>query len=265
MTTWPTGPVPPEPAQLLEITGALRELTVNLAKADDIQQALELVVSTTMRTVPEVAHCGVTLLRDGHPATATKGDSMSAGVDEAQYRLGEGPCLDAIRDRLMVVSSDLSDEPRWPRWTELARESGVRGVVAIPLDVDDSVVGALILYTEKPHGLINATQLTGMLLAEHASLLLAWVLERRSRAALIAEFSAALRGDSPVAHAVGIVMAQRGCDPDEALDVLTNAAANANITLDVVAERLVAAVSRRRSGGTAEDEAPGTTVGWSKG
>lgn len=232
-----------EPAQVMEIAGALHELTVHLVKADDLERALDILVDTVRRSVPGASRCGVALLRDGHAVAISTDGPEATELDQAQYKLGEGPGLDAVRDRAMVESTDLTTETRWPQWSSLALAAGITGVLAVPLDVADSVVGSVNLYTESANGLADSAQLTGMLLGEHASLLLASVLERRGLAALTAELAAALRGDSPVGHAVGIVMAQRGCNADEALRVLTNAAATANVSIAVVAERLVAAVA----------------------
>ena len=270
-----TDPHPPTAPQLVEMTGALRELTALLARAVDLVDALEVLAEMTLRTVPEATRCGVIVLRDGEPALVRAAARDAAGepypltaagpaaaaerdggvpeasdradLDETQCRVGEGPGLAAMRGRELVAIDDLADETRWPLWTPRCVEAGMRSVVCLPLDVSHTVAGALSLYSPKPHALANSAQLAGLLLAEHASLLLASVLELQKRAAQAAELSAALHGDSPVAHAVGIVMAQRGCDADAALDVLTSAAVRANLHLNVVADRLVAAVSRRRT------------------
>lgn len=249
------------------MTGALRELTALLARAGGLVDALEVLAQMTLRTIPEATRCGLIVLREGEPALVRAAERDGSGEpravaepaagpdgravdddpDEAQCRVGEGPGLAAMRGRELVAVPDLADEDRWPLWTPVTRAVGVRGVVSLPLDVSETVAGALSLYSAKPHALGNSAQLAGLLLAEHASLLLTTVLERHKRAAQAAALSAALHGDSPVAHAVGIVMAQRGCDADAALDVLTGAAVRANLELTVVAERLVAAVTRRRT------------------
>jgi hypothetical protein len=268
-----TDPHPPSAPELVEMTGALRELTALLARAVDLVDALEVLAEMTLRTVPEATRCGLIVLRDGEPALVRAAERDDAGepyllttvgsapmaapadealepsevadLDETQCRVGEGPGLSSMRDRELVAVADLADEDRWPLWTPRCVAAGMRSVVCLPLDVSQTAAGALSLYSPKPHALANSAQLVGLLLAEHGSLLLSTVLDRQMRAAQAAELSAALHGDSPVAHAVGIVMAQRGCDADAALDVLTSAAIRANLNLNVVADRLVAAVARR--------------------
>jgi GAF domain-containing protein len=251
---------PPELAgsHLVEMTGALRELTALLSRAVDLVQALDDLAAAALRAVPDADRCGLIILRDGQAALVRAagrdatgaavplcGPAPAGGLDQAQCRVGDGPGLAAIRGRELVAAPDLFADPRWPDWTAAALAAGLRSVVALPLEVAPAVTGALCLYAEKPDALDDGAQLAALLLAEHAALLLGTVLERADRDRRTAELSAALHGDSPVAHAVGIVMAQRGCGADAALAVLTGAATRAGITLEEVAGRLVAAVARR--------------------
>ncbi len=154
--------------------------------------------------------------------------------------------MDAIRRREMVGAEDLDTERRWPDWTARARELGVRGVISAPVDVDEQVIGAVNLYAGESDALTTGHQLTAMLLAEHAGLLLAAVRDRQRRAAQAGEQDAALLGDGVIGQAVGVIMTQRGCPAEDALEVLRSAAASLSIPLREVAERLVSTVSRPR-------------------
>jgi GAF domain-containing protein len=269
MTTFPTNkesPLPatqhgrttpphgqPEQPHLVEVTALLRELTALLIRADDLQHALDLLARTAVAAVPRVAWCGVTVLRDGHAATiatAAAGDhpQVEPRVDQLQYDAGDGPCLDAIRSRTLTLCPDLTAERRWQQWTPQARELGVRSVLSVPLDVDEAVIGALNLYGAEPAVVDERAQLTALLIAEHAGLLLGSVLERGARAELTARLVDDLREGAAVDHAVGIVMAQRRCTAADALLVLRDAAEALDVRPRVVAERLIAAVG----GGAAE-------------
>jgi AmiR/NasT family two-component response regulator len=102
------------------------------------------------------------------------------------------------------------------------------------------------LYAGEADALTPGHQLTAMLLAEHAGLLLAAVRDRERRAALTVEQDAALLADGVIGQAVGVIMTQRGCPPEDALGVLRSAASSLSIPLREVAERLVSTVSRPR-------------------
>jgi GAF domain-containing protein len=234
-----------DPLHVVEIAALLRELTARLITSDDLDEAVESLVTTTARVVPGRSWCGITLLRSGAPGTEAASGPLPAGVDEIQYRTGDGPALAAIRTREMVVVGDLSTETRWSRWREAAVGNGMSGVLSVPLDIDDHVIGALNLYAGEPQAFSPDVQVAAMLVAEHAGLLLAAVLDRGRLAGLAADLSDALGSGETVNRAIGIVMAQRGCRAEDALDVLLQASVTLHAPLHEVADRLVSAIGGR--------------------
>jgi GAF domain-containing protein len=230
---------------VVEIASLLRELTAGLITSDDLDEALESLVATTAQAVPGESWCGITLIRAGGPTTQAASSPLTARVDDIQYKIGDGPALTAIRTREMVVSGDLGAETRWPQWREAALDDGIWGVLSMPLDIDDQVIGALNLYVGEPQTFTPDVQLAAMLVAEHAGLLLAAVLDRGRLAGLAADLSEALGSGETVNRAIGIVMAQRGCRAEEALEVLRQASTTLHAPLHEVADRLVNAIGSR--------------------
>ena len=84
----------------------------------------------------------------GGSGMAAASDQTSERVEELQFTLGEGPCLDAFTSRRPVLAGDLSgaDAARWPVYASAAAEQGVRAVFAFPLAVGDACLGALDVY-----------------------------------------------------------------------------------------------------------------------
>ncbi|PZF98988.1 GAF and ANTAR domain-containing protein [Micromonospora deserti] len=230
---------------VLETAALLRELTAGLIAVDDFDEALTALVRIARDAVPGVSWCGFTALRPGEPAGVAASDARLAGLDDLRHG-PDSPAMDAIRRREMVLCEDLGRERRWPDWTPRARELGVRGVISAPVDVDEQVIGAINLYAGAPEVLTTQHQLTAMLLAEHAGLLLAAVRDRERRAARAGELDPSVLGDGVVGQAIGVIMTQRGCPAEEALEVLRSAASSLSIPLREVAERLVSTVSRPR-------------------
>jgi GAF domain-containing protein len=230
---------------VVEIVALLRELTARLITSDDLDQALESLVTTTTRVVPGRSWCGITLLRAGAPVTEAASSPLPADVDEIQYRAGDGPALTAIRTREMTAVGDLTTEARWPQWREAAVGAHIAAVLSVPLDIDDQVIGALNLYAGEPNVITPDVQLAAMLVAEHAGLLLAAVLDRGRLAGVAADLSDALASGDTVNRAIGIVMAQRGCRAEDALEVLRQASVTLHAPLYEVAERLVTAIASR--------------------
>lgn len=230
---------------VVEIAALLRELTARLVRSANLDEALTGLVTTTSQVVPGDSWCAITVVRAGAPSTRAVSGAMPAELDEVQYRTGDSPALAAVRDRGMVVVPDLREESRWPAWSQAALRSGVAGVLSLPIDIDNHVIGALSVYTGEPDALSSHVQLAAMLVAEHAGLLLAAVLDRGRLTGLADDLTVALASGEIVNQAVGILMAQRGCPADEALDVLRQAAANLRIPLQEVADKLVDTIGSR--------------------
>ncbi|MEU4681189.1 GAF and ANTAR domain-containing protein [Micromonospora sp. NPDC023737] len=230
---------------VLETAALLRELTAGLIAVTDFDEALGALVRITRDAVAGVSFCGFTALRAGQPAGAAASDPRLAGLDDLRYG-PDSPSMDAIRRREMVLSENLGRERRWPDWTPRAVDLGVQGVISAPLDVDDQVLGAINLYAGATDALTTQHQLTAMLLAEHAGLLLAAVRDRARQIEVAGERDASLLDGGVVGQAIGVIMTQRGCPAEEALEVLRSAAASLDIPLREVAERLVRTVSRAR-------------------
>lgn len=79
-------------------------------------------------------------------------DAVSGVIEELQFTLGEGPCMDAFNDRRPVVEADLHDPdvPRWPAFTPAALEAGARAVFGFPIQIGVTRLGALNLYRDAP-------------------------------------------------------------------------------------------------------------------
>ena len=230
---------------VVEIVSILRMLTAQLVVSDDLDDALGRLAETTADLIDGSASCGVTVIRPDGVTMAASSSGLPELLDKVQTQTGDGPCLTAIRNREIVVCQDLDFEQRWPDWTARAREYGVRGVLSAPVDIDDQVVGAVNIYAVQPDRFPPDVELTTMLLAEHAGLLIAGVLDRSRRADRNAELTAALGDGEAVNRAIGIVMAQRGCPAEQALAVLSQASNTLRLPLAAVAERLVDTIASR--------------------
>jgi len=87
-------------------------------------------------------------------------DPASERLEELQFVLGEGPCVDAAAARRPVLVADLGREgpARWPVYAGAARDAGIRAIFAFPLQVGAAHLGVLDLFRAEP-GLLSATGL----------------------------------------------------------------------------------------------------------
>jgi hypothetical protein len=100
-----------------------------------------------------VTGAGIMLMvADEHRGTLGTSDAASATVEELQFTLGEGPCVDAYRTSRPVSEPDLGDpaEDRWHEFSGPALAAGVAAVFGFPLLVGGARLGALNLYSDRP-------------------------------------------------------------------------------------------------------------------
>ena len=172
-------------------------------------------------------------------------NAVSHLIEELQYTLGEGPCVDAYQQGQVVTESDLAEPapPRWLAFTPPALEAGVRAVFGFPLRVGTVRLGALNLYRDR-HGPLTGDQHADALAV--ADVAARWVLEAQAGAspgAVAAELEAGADFHFAVHNAAGIVSVQQQISITEALIRLrayafSNDHLLANVAEDVIAHRL---------------------------
>lgn len=132
---------------------------------------------------------------------------------------------------------DLLTEDRWPELRNRSRDAGLsfRSAVAYPLHVDSGPLGALVLYSDKPHFFHDDLLDVGAVLAAHAAV----ALESAHAADEVHHLSIALSTNRTVGMAIGILMAQHKITSDEAFLLLRVASQHAHRKLRDLAEDVV--------------------------
>ena len=95
-------------------------------------------------------------------------DAVSAVIEQLQYELGEGPCVDAYRLDRPVLEPCLA-QPATPRWLAFrgpAIHAGVRAVFGFPLQVGAVRLGALDLYRDRPGPLDDEQHADALVMAD---------------------------------------------------------------------------------------------------
>jgi hypothetical protein len=86
----------------------------------------------------------------GEVLTVAASSVTSELVEELQFTLGEGPCLQAFATRTPVLVPDLGKAATtsWAGYAPAAYGHGVRAVFAFPLQIGTARLGALDVYRE---------------------------------------------------------------------------------------------------------------------
>jgi hypothetical protein len=189
--------------------------------------------------VTDMTGAGIMLIaEDGPHGSICTTDAVSALIEDLQFTLGEGPCVDAHRDQRPVVEPDLAhpDVSRWASFTPPVLASGARAVFGFPVSIGDMRVGALNLYRDRPGPLTDDQHADAVLIATIAARAIVGMQADAEPGALGAELEVGTNFQFVVHQAAGMVAVQLGVGVDEALLRLR---AHAFIT-----DRLVADVAR---------------------
>jgi hypothetical protein len=168
-------------------------------------------------------------------------DAVSAAIDELEFTLGEGPCVDAHRDGAPALEPDLEHQhaTRWPAFSPAALRVGARAVFGFPISIGITRLGALNLYRDSPGALSEQQHADACAIADVSARVLVALEGQPPASALAGE----LRGGGDlrmvVHQASGMVSVQLGVSVDEALARLRAHAFAADQVLTHVAARVV--------------------------
>ncbi len=189
-----------------------------------------------------VAGASVSLCADGVPLRLAATDDLAARLADIQVTLGDGPGLRAAASGTPVLACDLNsgrDARRWPVFAQQATAAGVRAVYALPLGTERVRVGTLDLYRDSAGELTPDELWTAGCVARLVTVSL-MDLSRRARLD-----GHGLVGEPDEIHqAAGMVMAQLGIGPDDALARLRAHAFAHGRTVLVVAREVLGRRSR---------------------
>jgi hypothetical protein len=204
---------------LIDLAARFATIGRGLAGHGESESVLDVLTSLAVSEVPGAQRAGVTLVTKGGFQTMAATDDVVRAVDQIQYALGSGPCVDAAVEESVYRTGDLRTDDRWPEFgRRAASENGVISMLSFRLYVeeDDSLVGALNLYSDLPDAFDDEALGTGLLLATHGALALSGATARKKAAHLMT----ALSTSRDIGVAMGVVMAQLKVDREQAFDLL---------------------------------------------
>jgi GAF domain-containing protein len=187
-------------------------------RAGERDSAMQRLVALAVETVPGCDWAAITVWRgNGPPASLACSADVAQQVDDLQYELGTGPCLDAAQGSEPVRIADTETDERWPKlWASVDSGTPVRSVLAIPLDESNAHRSALNLYGAAPGAFTDDAFNVGVLFASHARALMVHALSAEEAATL----TEALSTSRQIGAAIGILMNVHKITEDRAFDLL---------------------------------------------
>lgn len=230
---------PADDQGVADATLAFNELAKIKLSDHDLDAVLSRIAELAKATVAGAHAVSVTLVVNGQPSTVAHTDEVALALDEAQYERNYGPCLDAARDHATYVVRDTSTETRWADWTTKAAELGVRSSVSTGLPIQETVTGALNVYSSTREAFDHeATELLATF-AGYASVALANAHLYSTTAALADQMAESMKTCAVIEQAKGVLVSQQHVTPDEAFKILARASQVGNRKLRDIAKAIV--------------------------
>jgi hypothetical protein len=116
--------------------------------ADGVVGWLRRLCAAAARILP-ASGVGVSVIsEDGMRGVAAASDLVAETLEELQFALGEGPCIDAFASRRPVLEPDLGTggSARWLGYGPAAHAQGAGAVFAFPLQVGAARLGVMDVY-----------------------------------------------------------------------------------------------------------------------
>jgi hypothetical protein len=198
------------------------------------------------RDAMNVTGVGLSLMTGSGPtAVLAATDGAARVIEELQFSLGEGPCVESVKTGRPVLHDDLAQTAAqlWPGFTPAALDAGVSAVFAFPLQVGAITLGALDLSRDFVGPLEDGDVKEAVALAAAATALLLHLQLASEPGDVHADLANRLMDRAVVHQASGMVAVQIEADLVDALIVLRARAFASDrpivdVARDVVARKL---------------------------
>ena len=136
--------------EIAEAAEVFAEVARQLLREHLVPATLQRIVELAVEHLDACEHAGITIIEGGRISSPASSGDVPRILDEIQAQVGEGPCVDAIREREVFLTGDLTAERRWPQFARRAHdETGVTSILSIRLFVEHDTMGALNLYSRR--------------------------------------------------------------------------------------------------------------------
>jgi hypothetical protein len=193
--------------------------------------------------VSAMTGAGIMLMSNDTPVgSVCTTDKVSAQIEDLQFMLGEGPCVDAYGHGRPVLEPNLADPEtrRWLGFTPPALTAGARAVFGFPLQVGAVRLGALNLYRDRPGPLSDDQHADLLVMADVAAHEVLAMQSETGPGAADAQLDIGADFHLNVHQASGMVAAQLGITVGEALVRIRAYVFSHDMTLSQVAGDIVA-------------------------
>lgn len=218
-----------------DVGAALAAAARSLATPTTLQETLEAIAQAALTSIPGLDAVGIsTVDRHGSVETRAATGELVWALDKLQYGLGEGPCVETLREADVVAAPHIARDERWPNYVPRAVDLGLRSQLAVKLFLDETgTLGGLNMYSTHSDELDPDAEGIAELFATHAAVAL-------GNARTVDGLGKALETRTLIGQALGLVMERYTLSTDAAFGFLTRTSSHSNVKLRDIAEQMVA-------------------------
>jgi GAF domain-containing protein len=178
-------------------------------------------VVQTMSPLFDVDGAGVMLADEEHVLRHLASTDGRANVLESvQESAGRGPCVQALVEDAVVVTSDVLSDPRWADIGQHLAENGVRSIFGAPIHLAGAPLGSLNVYKTTVHDWDESERQALAAFDRLVERLITTSLILERTEVVAGQLQEALRARVEIERAVGIVMVLEDLDAIDAFEHL---------------------------------------------
>jgi GAF domain-containing protein len=222
-----------------DIAAALAAAARTINQEASLEDTLATIAHIAQLSVPGFDYVGIsTIDRMGNVQTRAATGDLVWELDKLQYGLGEGPCVETLREAHVVVAPRIRHDQRWPTFVSKAVPLGLKSQLAVKLYLDkEGTLGGLNMYSTTAEDIHPDAEPLAGLFAAHAAIALGHVRQREN-------LNEALHTRKVIGQAIGLVMGRYHLTEDRAFAFLVRASSHGNIKLRDIAQEMVDEANR---------------------
>jgi hypothetical protein len=155
-----------------------------------------------------------------HHGILFSSDRRATAMEDLQFSIGEGPCLESYGRRHPVLVDDVAAHDDWPAFRSSAAEAGLAAIFAFPLQAFSAPVGVFDFYRDEPGSLPPEEVEGAMVLADAGTRLVLAVMAERPPGWLPRPLERMMEERRRVHQASGMAAVLADVDVDDALACL---------------------------------------------
>jgi transcriptional regulator with GAF, ATPase, and Fis domain len=225
------------PAELLDSISALSRL---VTAQETFESTVSRIAELSVLAIDAADECGISLVTGKTINTVAVTSDIGNTIDALQIETGQGPCMSSIKEQATFYIPDMSLDETWPTFSNLAAQAtGISSLLGYVLQVGEGSLGAMNVMSFQVDAFDAEAIAAGALFAAQAGVALSNALTHRQDEEKVEQLEEGIRTRQVIGEAVGIVMATRQVNANEAFEILKTISQHTNVKLKEVAAGLV--------------------------